>query len=139
MVTDERMDGSDSSLSHILAGTDPTSSFLLLLVIGTTLSMTLGSIFIQPALVPASYAYAPISSAGSPAATPTTEMPPVLYEGEEEEARAWKMAKERELEGREGNITGWALLRESDFYNLFAVIGLCSGVGLMCESSLSLW
>lgn len=34
----------------------------------------------------------------------------------------------------ERNITGWALLRELDFYLLFLFNGLCAGVGLCCES-----
>lgn len=32
------------------------------------------------------------------------------------------------------NITGWALLRELDFYLIFLFNGLCAGVGLCCKS-----
>lgn len=32
------------------------------------------------------------------------------------------------------DVNGWALLSERDFWTLFCFLGLCSGVGLMCES-----
>lgn len=32
------------------------------------------------------------------------------------------------------NVTGWALLRELDFYLIFLFNGLCAGVGLCCKS-----
>ncbi|BGP36703.1 hypothetical protein JCM10449v2_000604 [Rhodotorula kratochvilovae] len=34
------------------------------------------------------------------------------------------------------NVSGWALLRERDFWALFAFLGLCSGVGLMTINNL---
>lgn len=71
--------------------------------------------------------------------TPVDERPPsIVINGEVEEEEDDTVArKEREGHGREGlNITGWALMRDHEFWIFFGVVGLCSGTGLMCECSL---
>lgn len=129
---------SDSTLSHFDVGSDPTSSFLLLLAVGTFLSMVVGAVFVRP--IPYSnrtdIAYAPLSDdeserrSGSSAPVVATgpRMSPGL-EVDDEESIQWATRKD----DAEANldITGWAMLRESEFYNLFLVSGLCAGIGLM--------
>lgn len=131
-----------SSLSHTITSADPTSSFLFLLTIGTTISMVLGAIFVRPVLhLPPAASRAgylavdnltPSSRCGSPSPPSAAEE---SYFAEEEvqqdEARRRELSKERAAESLD--INGRELLTHSDFWLMFTYLGLCSGVGLMCE------
>lgn len=72
--------------------------------------------------------------------TPVDERPPRIdANGEEEEEESDLVArKEREGLERGVNVTGWTMLRDHDFWIFFAVVGLCSGTGLMCAYRLTL-
>ncbi|GAA5882699.1 hypothetical protein JCM16303_006551 [Sporobolomyces ruberrimus] len=107
-----------STLSTLLlnSGTthqDTTPNFLLLIAIGSFLSMTLGVILIRPVPPPAS---APVVAAASVEVAPTETTPLV---------NSAAVKPQEEL-----NVSGWALFRELDFWLIFLFNGLCSGVGL---------
>lgn len=52
---------------------------------------------------------------------------------DEEERRIRSQSKEKELAAADLDIKGWALLATPDFWLMFLYLGLCSGIGLMCE------
>lgn len=133
-----------STLSHLITSADPTSSFLLLLAFGTGLSTLLGAVFVRPVLHPPppsragylavdDFDASPLSRSTSPLRQEEGES----YFAEEavgDDARRRELSKERAAESLD--INGRELLSHSDFWLMFAYLGLCSGVGLMCESHL---
>ncbi|GJN89485.1 hypothetical protein Rhopal_002471-T1 [Rhodotorula paludigena] len=124
-----------SSLSslflHPRADTDVTSSFLLLLALGSLLSMLVGLLFVRP--IPRETRH-PASDAREAEEAPV-EAEATLPEAEEqaggsgtERTPLLRSTSSKSIEER--NIAGWALLRELDFYLIFLFNGLCAGVGL---------
>lgn len=137
-----------------MSSDDPTSAFLLLLTFGTGVSMLLGAIFVRPVL----YLPPPRGRAGylavedSDASPLTVEHLPDESLGESEvdsresylvedteearhDQRRRELSKERESAGDALDINGRELLGSVDFWLMFAFLGLCSGIGLMCECS----
>ncbi|BGP31464.1 hypothetical protein JCM10296v2_003228 [Rhodotorula toruloides] len=140
-----------ASLSDILAlrkrapEGDLTSDFLLLLSLGSLVSMVVGLAFVRPVLreaeevkdgpaavvdqeeedeVDAESIAAEIDTqrpGSSPLARPSTERTPLLRS---------QSSKSTSSVVPDRNITGLALLRELDFYLIFFFNGLCAGVGL---------
>lgn len=133
---------------------DPTSAFLLLLAIGSLVSMLVGLIFVRPVPLPASRCSpvletvkttlsagvaqgGTVSSEGGEAVA--TERDPLLPPSSSRRVTS----EETPIPGTtttatpttERNITGWALFRELDFYLIFLFNGLCAGVGLCCPSA----
>lgn len=143
----------NASLSDILAlrngaqEGDLTSDFLLLLALGSLVSMLVGLAFVKPVLREADTAKDAAAAGGeeedevdaesvaaeidterpdfSPANRPSTERTPLLRS---------QSSKSTSSIVPDRNITGLALLRELDFYLIFLFNGLCAGVGLCCAS-----
>lgn len=126
VIAHERMPA-DSTLSHALSSDDPTSSFLLCLAIGCGVSMVLGVVFVKPLLHPITTAHSPVEAGyARVAATDAPETSP--SNRRELEHASWQVSKEREV-----NVSGRVLLVDPDFHYMFAFLGLCSGIGLMCQ------
>lgn len=119
----------DSTLSHLLTGADRTSSFLLLLSLGTSISMLLGSVFVRPALLH----HSPILAVSR---SPPDERSPLVEVEDDEDAELEEEAREAELRKQQDeglNLSGWSLVKTLDFQIYWMIILLCSGCGLMCE------
>ncbi|BGO98815.1 hypothetical protein NBRC10513v2_003211 [Rhodotorula toruloides] len=122
---------------------DLTSDFLLLLALGSLVSMLVGLAFVRPVLREADAAKDCSTTGGeeedevdaesvaaeidterpdsSPSALASTERTPLLRS---------QSSKSTSSVVPDRNITGLALLRELDFYLIFLFNGLCAGVGL---------
>lgn len=125
----------DSTLSSILLDTaktnrrDTTPSFLLLIAIGSFVSMLVGVAFVRPAGEQGQK----FPSATTTTATAATVNTTTSSEPPSETTRLVNSSSEDRQQQREQievNVSGWALFKELDFYLIFLYNGLCSGVGL---------
>ncbi|GAA5908174.1 uncharacterized protein JCM6883_004295 [Sporobolomyces salmoneus] len=155
-----------SSLSHanLISASDPTSGFLLLLALGCGISMVLGAFFVRPC--PPSSTSEPTSSylsvqtsdpdEASPDASEfslhsnivtRTPSPEDLYGPSRPRSVTRNRSSspllrkvEESLDGRHNagdlDLSGWRMLRHSDFHLLFLYLGTCSGIGLMVINNL---
>ncbi|KAJ8294749.1 putative transporter mch1 [Rhodotorula toruloides] len=138
-----------SSLSEFLAlkeraqEYDLTSDFLLLLALGSLVSMLVGLAFVRPVLREAEAVKDASTTVGeeeeevdaeSVAAEIDTERPGSLPSARASPERTpllrSQSSKSTSSVVPDRNITGLALLRELDFYLIFLFNGLCAGVGL---------
>ncbi|POY73791.1 hypothetical protein BMF94_3332 [Rhodotorula taiwanensis] len=130
---------------------DPTSAFLLLLALGSLLSMLVGLVFVRPVPLPvmqsspaleavkttsSSSADLDARSAQDEGTVVATERDPLLPPQRPSrrvaptETPAPAEAAAPPSPPAERNITGWALFRELDFYLIFLFNGLCAGVDI---------
>lgn len=118
----------DSQLGRLLlrSADDTTSAFLLLLALGTAFSMVLGLFFIRtiPPTQTGQHDYIEAAEAEEPGQEPDECSPLVAKADSASDAPG------------EINLTGWALLKEFDFWAIFLFNGLCSGTGLLYINNL---
>lgn len=158
---------SSLSHANLARSDDPTYGFLLTLAFGCSISMFLGALFVRPPATPIEpvSGTATPNSRGDYLAVSTSEdldVPPRRdFALDSDISLRSDVANDalppRPLSRRSGstspllqddakpmrhsagdlNVSGWDLLQERDFWRLFAYLALCSGVGLMCELSLT--
>lgn len=130
--------------AHLFGSSDPTSAFLWTLAVGCTISMAVGVVFVRP--IPPATPYHLLAGPGdeAPAERADTTEEDDLDSPTDEPPESRTRSRSPLLKLREGDgwiqhhageldVNGWALLSERDFWMLFCLLGLCSGVGLMCE------
>ncbi|KAM0747397.1 MFS general substrate transporter [Meredithblackwellia eburnea MCA 4105] len=118
-----------STTSRILFHSNPngTSYFLLLLSLGCSITMLVGSIFVHPAKFPTGHPGPGTSTQGpSTSVTVPSETQPLLSNSQGARPTAVTVR----------NIKGWQLVSTVDFWILFGVEGLLAGVGLMYLNNL---
>ncbi|ORY42137.1 major facilitator superfamily domain-containing protein [Leucosporidium creatinivorum] len=119
--------------SAFRSAADPTSAFLLLLALGTGISMALGAVFVIPS---------PHPSLTEPADSREEDEQPDEERDPLNELEESSPTERTPLKGAAAasagsiSVSGWALTRELDFWLLFLFNGLCSGVGLMYINNL---
>ncbi|KAL8283172.1 hypothetical protein RQP46_005950 [Phenoliferia psychrophenolica] len=129
-----------STISHAVHGENATSTFLLILSLGCGGSTVVGSYFVRPALhAPVVQGYETIgaedeifdvpSSVGLPILSPEADIRRELGEDDDDDPQA-RAVKESQRSA-ELDISGITLLTSGDFWLLFSIIGLLSGIGLM--------
>ena len=135
-----------STISHAFHGENATSTFLLILSLGCGGSTLLGAFFIRPALhASLVHGYQTIGneeeidalgpilpSVGLPILSPESERSRELGDERGEDDDASKASDRND----HIDISGWNLLTTGNFWLLFSIIGLLSGIGLMCKPRL---
>ncbi|GAA6047344.1 hypothetical protein JCM3770_001898 [Rhodotorula araucariae] len=141
-----------SSISRVQLSpsADPTSAFLVTLAVGCGISMFLGAAFVRPPPSPGLAArsqYEPLASSADEvslnsgiALRADDDLAPERPGSLRRRSASPLLRKEGDAHAPHSagdlNVSGWALLRERDFWALFAFLGLCSGVGLMTINNL---
>lgn len=150
--------------AHLFGSSDPIAAFIYTLAAGCTFSMILGALFVRPDPPLSTYQLVEAEdftyATPHPAAGFSTPRQPGPHSEDEPDGSAYslhpaleaaaydesesildrsqgRLAKETvQHHAGELDVHGWDLLTERDFWVLFAFLGLCSGVGLMCKRSL---